>query len=653
VAATGAATANITAALLNVTGLTVSNKSYDGTNSASLGGSAAVTALGGDVVTIGGTASGTFADKNFGTGKAVTVTGNTLSGADATNYTLVQQTGLTADIGKANLTLSTSNVVKTYDAGTSALGTATVKTGMLFGSDSLSGGSFAFTNKNAGVGNKTVTTTGVTVNDGNSGNNYAVTFADNTTSTITPATLNVTGLTAISRAYNGTNVAGLGGLAAITALGDDVVTVVGTATGTFADKNFGTGKAVTVTGNTLSGADATNYTLVQQTGLTANIDKASLTLSTSNVVKTYDAGTSALGTAVVKTGTLFSGDSLSGGSFAFLDKNVGNANRTVTTSGVTVNDGNSGNNYTVGYADNTSSTINPATLSVNFTGVNRVYDATTAATVTASDNRLGSDVLTINRSAAFLTKDVASGKTIHVTGVSLGGTDAGNYTVASTGTATANITPATLSVTYTGVNRVYDATTNAAVTTSDNHLASDVLTINRSAAFATKDVGNGKTIHVTGVSLGGTDAGNYTVASTGTATANVSPATLTYVATPAESYSSTILPVLTGAVTGFLGADTLGSATTGSALWTSNAKAGDYTGQYGIFGSGLLAVAGNYTFVQAPANASALSLHIVNPSVVFVLSLAWMHATKAGFILSKVVRSASNARPGLLRAWHR
>uniref|UniRef100_UPI00260DD83E MBG domain-containing protein n=1 Tax=uncultured Azonexus sp. TaxID=520307 RepID=UPI00260DD83E len=53
-------------------------------------------------------------------------------------------------------------------------------------------GTFAYTDKNAGIGNKTVTVSGVTVNDGNSGNNYNVTYADNTTSTINKANLIVT-----------------------------------------------------------------------------------------------------------------------------------------------------------------------------------------------------------------------------------------------------------------------------------------------------------------------------------------------------------------------------------------------------------------------------------------------------------------------------
>ena len=55
----------------------------------------------------------------------------------------------------------------------------------------------------------------------------------------------------------------LSGTATVAALGSDNVIVMGTGSGAFSDKNVGTGKAVTVSGYTLGGADAGNYTLVE------------------------------------------------------------------------------------------------------------------------------------------------------------------------------------------------------------------------------------------------------------------------------------------------------------------------------------------------------------------------------------------------------
>jgi hypothetical protein len=53
--------------------------------------------------------------------------------------------------------------------------------------------------------------------------------------------------------------------------------------------------------------------------------------------------------------------------------------------------------------------------------------------------------------------------------LTLSGTDAANYQLASTSaSSTANITARSLSVSATGVNKVYNGTTSATVTLSDN-----------------------------------------------------------------------------------------------------------------------------------------------------------------------------------------
>ena len=65
------------------------NKVYDGNTTAALAGTATVTPLGGDNLTVTGAGSGVFTNKNVGTGKAVTVSGYTLGGADAANYVVL------------------------------------------------------------------------------------------------------------------------------------------------------------------------------------------------------------------------------------------------------------------------------------------------------------------------------------------------------------------------------------------------------------------------------------------------------------------------------------------------------------------------------------------------------------------------------------
>jgi len=117
-------------------------------------------------------------------------------------------------------------------------------------------------------------------------------------STVTQADLSVTGLTSGTgtQVYNATTVANLGGTATVTPLSNDVVTVGGTAAGAFANKNVGTSKQITVSGITISGTDAGNYNLLQQTGLTASISTKTLTYTANSVIYTVNAVVTLFGT---------------------------------------------------------------------------------------------------------------------------------------------------------------------------------------------------------------------------------------------------------------------------------------------------------------------------------------------------------------------
>ena len=160
--------------------LTASNKTYDGTTAGS--GSVALSGVvSGDTVgATGGT--WTFADRNAGTGKTVTVSGVGLTGADAGNYTVTIPATALADILQRAITANVSASNKTYDGTTAAAGTVTLN-GVL-GGDSVgaTAGSFAFTDANAGTG-KTVTVSGVGLTGADAGN-YTLTVPASTLATI-------------------------------------------------------------------------------------------------------------------------------------------------------------------------------------------------------------------------------------------------------------------------------------------------------------------------------------------------------------------------------------------------------------------------------------------------------------------------------------
>ena len=339
-------TSTITAANLSVTGIIATNKVYDSTTTASLGGSAAVAALGTDSVTLGGSASGVFADKNVGSAKSVTVSGNTLGGTDAGNYNLVQQAGLTAEITKANLSVSGLTAsAKVYNANTVATLGGTAAVSALTGDSVTLGGSASgvFADKNVGSA-KSVTVSGNTLGGTDAGN-YTLVQQVGLTADINKANLSVTGITASAKVYDTTLTATLGGTAVIAALGSDVITLGGTASGVFGDKNAATGKAVSVTGNTITGTDAGNYNLQQQTGLSAGISKANLAVTGITAGhKVYDTTSVATlgGTAAV---AVLRGDAVNvtgSGSGTFANSNVGSG-KAVTVSGFTLSGTDAGN----------------------------------------------------------------------------------------------------------------------------------------------------------------------------------------------------------------------------------------------------------------------------------------------------------------------
>ena len=163
----------------------------------------------------------------------------------------------------------------------------------------------------------------------------------------------------------------------------------------------------------------------------------------------------------------------------------------------------------------------------------KVYDTTTAATLSFEGTPTDASAVTLNAgTATFDTKNVGTDKTVTYSGYSLGGTTTNLELYAAAGTHLANITPAPLTVTATGTDKVYDGNTTAVVTLAATALSGDTITLaNDAANFVDKNVGTAKTINVTGITLAGADAGNYTANTTTVTTANITPLPLTISAT--------------------------------------------------------------------------------------------------------------------------
>jgi len=640
---------------LTVTGVTADDKEYDGTADATWSGTPTPSGMvGSDVVGIDSVlASAAFDTADVGTGKAVTASGFALNGADAGNYTLAQPTGLTAAINARAITVTAVTDTKVYDGTADSSLTPNITIGSIATGDTANF-TQSFDSPDVAA-SKTLAPSG-SVDDGNSGLNYDVTFQNNTTGEITAKELTVTGVTANDREYDGTTDATLSGSASLVGvlLGESV-SLGGTPGAAFADKNVGAGKSVTVTGYTIGGPDAGNYTLTQPTGLTAEITAKGLTITGIAVFnKTYDNTTAATLSGSPTLSGVASGDTVNLGGTpgaTFADANVGSAkavtvtgytisgadagnytltqpagltadinalaitvtamtdtkvydgtadssltpditigsiatgdipnftqsfgssavgtNKTLTPAG-SVNDGNSGLNYAVTFQNNTTGEITAKELTVTgLTANNKVYDGTPNATLSGTPvlvGVVGSEEVGIDSgsaSSSFDTKDVGTGKAVTASGYALNGADAGNYVLTQPTGLTADITAKELTIINVAVeNKVYDGSSDATLSGTASLVgvvgSEDVGLDTGSAngSFDTPDAGTGKPITVSGFVLNGADAGNYTLTQPTGLTADITPAELTVTADDKNKNQGDPDPVFSYGVTGFVNLDT-------------------------------------------------------------------------------------------------
>ncbi|VFM95686.1 MAG: hypothetical protein BECKG1743F_GA0114225_100871, partial [Candidatus Kentron sp. G] len=479
-------------------------------------------------------ATGTFADEHVGT-HAVTITGLTLSGTDAGNYTITDASGASATISKKAITATAIAAAdKVYDAGTDAdlvFDSATLTGGATVDDDNkyYSGDTLslvttsavgAFGDKNVGAG-KAVTVTGLGLSGDDAGN-YTITDASGATATISPASLSINGTTADNRVYDATTDATVTAGTLSGVITGDTVTVTGT--GTFDNKNVGTDKTVT-NSYTLGGIDGGNYTLADDTTI-ATITAKAVDISGS---RAYDGTTDVLADIFTVT-TGIEGEALTlTGAGTVGSEDVGAGSQTVTLGTLALDDGAGGDagNYTLTGGTHTV-TVTALALSISgTTAANKAYDATTDATVTVGTlaGVLGSDDVTVTGTGTFDNKNVGTGKTV-TNSYTLGGIDSGNYTLADD-TASADITAIALSISGTSAaDKVYDANTVATVTegTLSGVISGDAVTVTGIGAFDTKDVGTNKTVTV-GYILGDADGGNYTLADDITS-ADITPKTI-------------------------------------------------------------------------------------------------------------------------------
>ena len=177
--------------------------------------------------------------------------------------------------------------------------------------------------------------------------------------------------------------------------------------------------------------------------------------------------------------------------------------------------------------------ITPKALDITAQIETRVYNGTDNAKATFTDTRFAGDDLKIaSTSATFANKNVGTDKPVTVSGITLDGKDAGNYTFQNKLTSTGQITPFSLFFNVAGLDKVYDGTTDATVLVSAVKVGNEDVFTNRTASFDNKNAGAKQTVTITVTGLRGADAGNYTFTPPPTTTATIQPKPLVIIANP-------------------------------------------------------------------------------------------------------------------------
>ena len=224
------------------------------------------------IVASGSVALGTLTSSGSGNLSGSSTTNRVVS--VASDYVLAAQPVITSVVGTitaAALNFSGTHVYDgTLNFAANTIGTSGMITTGIGLENLVLTGTGSVPLKGVAAGNQTLNTAGLTLTNG-TGLASDYTFSGGThTAAITPKPLNISGITAANKVYDGTTSATINTAGTIYSgiISGDAVTV--NATGVFANKNVATGKIVTLT-SLYSGVDVSNYSIASQANTTANI----------------------------------------------------------------------------------------------------------------------------------------------------------------------------------------------------------------------------------------------------------------------------------------------------------------------------------------------------------------------------------------------
>jgi hypothetical protein len=188
-------------------------------------------------------------------------------------------------------------------------------------------------------------------------------------------------------------------------------------------------------------------------------------------------------------------------------------------------------------------------LTLSASNVSKVFDGnpTLAGMALTPSGVMAGDSVGVTSSGGTFSSKNAISQAFSLTGLQLQGSDQANYVFAGNSlTGIGTITPKTLSVTASALDKPYDGTTAASGSLSAaNVIGQDDVRIGwGSVAFASKDVSRdaqgqvqAQAVNFAGLQLSGQDAGNYSVNSSALSSAKITPKLLSVVGTSVANKS--------------------------------------------------------------------------------------------------------------------
>ena len=449
--------------------------------------------------------------------------------------------------------------------------------------------------------------------------NYTITYAKGTL-TVNKKAITITADSA-NKTYDGTALTKSTYTNTALAEGDTLTSVTVTGSQTNAGSNDNVPSAAVI--KNAGGTDVTASYDITYTNGTLTVNKKAITITADDASKTYDGTALTSSGYSITSGSLAEGDSIESVTVTGNQTNVGNGDNVPSNAAIKRGNAYVTDNYAITYAKGTL-TVNKRAVTVSgITANNKTYDGTTNATLNYSnvtlDGKVGNDNLTVTATGAFADANAGEGKSVNISGLTLGGTAAGNYVLAASGqqnSTTATISKKAVTITADSDSKTYDGTaltkstyTNTALAAGDT-ITSVTVTGSQAIAGSSDNVPSAAVIK----NAGGTDVtASYDITYT-KGTLKVTQKAITITADDAsKTYDGTALTKSTYTNTALAEGDSIESVTvTGSrtiagetpnvpsAAVIKNASGADVTANYNItYTNGTLTVNQRPIIVQA------------------------------------------------------